>query len=84
MVKGDRTVSEYMMRIKVLIDALASIGSPVTFHEHIDAILEGLPEEYHILFPTIESCVEPYSVTELESLLLSHESRLERAKTKQP
>lgn len=80
--KGDRKIDEYLLRIKALVDALASIGNPITMQEHIDSILEGFPEEYHILFPTIESRIDPHSVAEIEALLLSHESRLERLKAK--
>lgn len=81
-VKEDRTISKYLLRIKALVDALISINNPVTYQEHFDAILEGLPDDYHLLFPTIESRIEPYSIAKIEALLLSHESRLERSKTK--
>lgn len=75
--KGDRKINEYLLRINVLVDALSSIGNPITLQEHV-----GLPEEYHILFPTIESRLGPHSAAEIEALLLSHEYRLERLKAK--
>lgn len=80
--KIDRKINEYLLRIKAIVDALVSIWNPITLREHIDAIFKGLPEEYHVLFPMIESRLDPHSVTEIEALYLSHESRLERLKAK--
>lgn len=54
MVKGDRKISQYLLRIKAIVDSLISIVNPISFQGHLDAILEGLPDEYHVLFPTIE------------------------------
>ena len=76
--KNDKTISEYLLRIKVLIDSLLSVGDPVSVQEHIDVILDGLPEEYDSFITSITSRLEPYTVAELESLLLAHESRLEK------
>lgn len=69
MVKGDRKISEHLLRIKAIVDSLIFISNPVSFQEYLDAILEGLPYEYQVIFPTIESRVEPYTITEIESLL---------------
>lgn len=80
--KGDRKINEYILRNKAIVDALVSIGNPITLQEHIVVILEGLPEEYHVLFPMIESRMDPHSVAEIEAQLLSHESHLERLKAK--
>ena len=76
--KGERSISEYLLRIKALIDSLLSIGDPVSIQEHVDVILDGLPEEYDGFITSITSRLEPYSVAKLESLLLLHEAYLER------
>lgn len=39
MTKGDCMISEYLLRIKAIVDALISIGDPIMFQEHLDAIL---------------------------------------------
>ncbi|PNY07194.1 DNA polymerase [Trifolium pratense] len=42
----DRTIEQYFFRIKMLIDALASVGDPGPSQQHIDVILEGLPQNF--------------------------------------
>lgn len=44
--KNARLMVEYLLRIKAIVDALSSIGTAVPEHEHIQTVLEGLPEEY--------------------------------------
>lgn len=44
--KGTTSISDYLLRIKKSVDALISIGESVSIIEHIDAILEGIPDEY--------------------------------------
>lgn len=61
------------MRIKALVGSLISIGSPVTHQEHLDVILEGLPDEYQPIVTAIESRLDTYSLSEIESLLTTHE-----------
>lgn len=70
------------MRIKALVDSLISIGSPVTHQEHLDVILEGLPDEYQPIVTAIESRLDTYSLSEIELLLTTHECRLERTRLK--
>ena len=45
------------------------MGSPISTEDHIDVILNGLPEEY-----------DPYTVDEIEALLLTQEEQLEKHK----
>lgn len=44
--KGSLPMNEYLLKMKKLIDCMFSIGSPSTSTDHIEAILEGLPQEY--------------------------------------
>ena len=66
---------EFHLRIKCIVDALGSCGDPVLPHEHLDAILEGLPEEYS---PVIESKFEPLLIGEVEALQLTHEGSMKK------
>jgi len=61
---------EFLLRIKAISNALASIGSPVSLQEHIDAILEGLPQDYHSVISVIESKFQSIPIEEVEALLL--------------
>lgn len=40
------TLSEYLLPIQALEDALTDVGDNVSKKEQLDVILEGLPEEY--------------------------------------
>lgn len=64
---------EYLLRIKAIVDALISIGNRVTQSEHIEAIFDGLTEDYVPFIMSINTRLEPYLVSEVESLLIAHE-----------
>lgn len=66
------------MRIRALIDSLQEIGDPVTEHDHIDTILEGLPKEYNSFVMMIYSRVEPASVDDIEALLMIQDAQFEK------
>lgn len=75
--KGTKTIAEYLMRIQSIADALNSVGLPITQQEQVDVILAGLPEEYRSFVVTVNTRLDPYTLDEIESLLLTHESLLE-------
>lgn len=78
--KGTKSVSEYVLRIKAIYDSLVSIGDSITEQDQIDAILEGLPEEYGPFIMLIYSRTDSPSVTDLESLLMVQEAQLQKFK----
>nr|KYP63858.1 hypothetical protein KK1_018445 [Cajanus cajan] len=78
----NRSVSDYLLRIQSLVDALTAIGDSVSPKEHLDIVLEGLPEEYESTVSLISSRFDELSIEEVETLLLAHESRLEKFKKK--
>lgn len=69
---------EYLLKVKSIIDSLAMVGNPVPVNDYIEAIFDGLPDENESVVTTVISKVESYTVDEIEALLLSQESRLER------
>ena len=46
MKKGSSSLFDYLLQIKKLANALSSVGSPITVTEHIEAIFQGLDEDY--------------------------------------
>nr|KYP47852.1 hypothetical protein KK1_030487 [Cajanus cajan] len=78
----NRSVSDYLLRIQSLVDALTAIGNSVYPKEHLDIVLEGLPEEYESTVSLISSRFDELSIEEVKTLLLAHESRLEKFKKK--
>jgi hypothetical protein len=83
--KDTESISEYLLRIKILIDSLDFAGRPVNLQKHVDVILEGLPEEYGAAVmlindksPSTATC----SVDEIEYILLVCEVWIEEKKKK--
>ena len=76
--KGNRSISECLLRIKAIVDQQISIGHLVSEHEHLEVILEVLPAEYNAFVASILSWIDPYCISKLETLLMTLESRLEK------
>ncbi|KAL6312925.1 hypothetical protein AAG906_030885 [Vitis piasezkii] len=76
--KGDLSVNDYLLKIKSLIDRLASIGYVVTTKDHIDAIFDGLSYEYNTFVVSVNSRNDLYTVAKIESLLLAQENKIEK------
>jgi len=51
----NRTVEEYLVRIKMLSGSLDSTGDHLPLHRYIDVILEGFPQYYSHVISVIES-----------------------------
>jgi len=64
---NDCSFPAYLLDIKKSVD----IGAPIFTEDHVEAILDGLPEEYDSLVASVLSRVDRYTVEELETLLLS-------------
>ena len=73
-----KTMREFLLRIKCIVDVLGLCGDPVLPREHLDAILEGLPEEYGPEISVIESKFEPLPIGEVEALLLAPEACMKK------
>ena len=76
--KKDRLINLYLLEIKKITDTLSVIGSPVSINDHIEAILDGLPEDYDRFVTIVLSRIDPYIVKEIESLLLSQEEQFDK------
>jgi hypothetical protein len=76
--KGSRTVAEFIARVRTISESLASIGDPISHRDLIETVLEVLPEEFNAIVASVNSKV--ISLDELESQLLTQESRNEKFK----
>jgi len=76
--KGNMSISDYLLKIKLAIDALIAIGSFVSINDHIEYIFDGLTEEYDPFVASITIRKDPYTVSDIESLLLAQEARIKR------
>jgi len=68
----NRPIAEFLLQIKsTLVDYLSSIGDPITPCEHMDVILEGLPQDFDFFIALIESCIEDITIEEVKGLILA-------------
>ena len=79
--KHDRSISTYLLDIKKIVDMLGATGSSLTNEEHLEAIFYDLSKEYESFITAVTSCLDPYTVEDIEALLMAREERLERYKT---
>jgi hypothetical protein len=75
--KGSSTSYEYLSKMKMLADEMALADKKLDDEELCSYILAGLDFEYNSLVSSIAARVEPITVGELYSQLLSFENRLE-------
>nr|KYP62902.1 hypothetical protein KK1_017462 [Cajanus cajan] len=76
-IKKTSSITLYLLEIKKVVDTLAVIGAPLNVEEHFDAIVDGLPDEYDGFVTSILSRKDPYTIKEIEALLMTQEDRLE-------
>lgn len=78
--KGTRSMSEYLLQIKAIVDSLVAIGDPISEQDHIDVILDGLPEEYNPFVMMMYGRIDSPPIHDIEALLLVQEAQLEKYK----
>lgn len=71
MKKGLRRVNEYLLQIKVIIDSLMAIGDSISDQNHMDAILDGLPDGKGMSFVCTLNFREVTSKN-LEGIIIRH------------
>ena len=76
--RGNLSISDYYQRAKTLADTLAAIGQPLQHFEVVSYILGSLDSTYDSLVTSITTRVDPISLEDLFSHLLSHEQRIKR------
>ncbi|MBA0577685.1 hypothetical protein Golob_024816, partial [Gossypium lobatum] len=73
--KGDMFMKEFLLKIKSYCDNLASCGEAINAHEHITAILNGLPFEYESIVSIILTGQLSYIVQNVTTMLIDAEAR---------
>jgi histone deacetylase 1/2 len=78
--KPARSINEYLLRIKTIVNSLIAVGDNVSEQEQVDAILEGLPEDFNSFVMMIYSRFESPTIENVEGLLLLQEVQFEKFK----
>nr|XP_044406255.1 uncharacterized protein DR_0269-like [Triticum aestivum] len=74
--EGNSNITEYVGKIRFLCDELVASGKKVDEEDVVSHILVGLDEEFDPVVSAMCSRVEPVTVPELYSQLLSFETRM--------
>ncbi|GAU48324.1 hypothetical protein TSUD_351640 [Trifolium subterraneum] len=64
--KLGRPVSEYLLRIKSIVNSLIAMGVVVTEQDQVDAILDGLPEDFNSFVMMVYSRFDTPTVEDVE------------------
>lgn len=75
--KGTLSMKDFLSKMKHNIDLLAASGHPVSDEDQILCVLEGVGAEYNSVVVHVTSRVDFISLSEVSSLLLAHEGRIE-------
>ncbi|KAK6143064.1 hypothetical protein DH2020_023412 [Rehmannia glutinosa] len=75
--KGSLSMREYISKLKICFDALAASGQRLTEREQIMHMIGGLGPEYNVVMVSVTSRIEPWTVIDIQALLLSYEARLD-------
>ncbi|GAU11134.1 hypothetical protein TSUD_197580 [Trifolium subterraneum] len=76
--KMARSVNEYLIRIKSIVNSLIAVGDVVSDKEQVEAVLEGLPKEFSSFVMMIYSQFATPKVKDVEALLLLREVQFEK------
>src|ERR1044072_247011 len=81
--KDNCSMSEFLNRVKTIVNTLLAMGESVSYREHLEAILDGLPPDYNSLVTIIKNNrSNPYSISDAGAMLITHESLLEKQSKK--
>lgn len=75
--KGNMSASDYFAKMKGFANDMAAAGRPLDDNELVEYILTGLNGEFESLVSALIARVEPVSVEELFSQLLTFETRMD-------
>src|SRR3954468_23417458 len=76
--KGNRSITEFVLHIKAIAYSVLDVGDYITEQDQIDAILEGLPEEFNPFVMQMYGCPVPPTLCDVEALLYVQEAQLDK------
>lgn len=78
--KFNMLISEYVLQIWAISYSLLAIGDPISKRDQINAILQGLTEEYNMFIMMIYGKGEPTDIYDIEALLHVQEAQLDKCR----
>jgi len=74
----DPSISTYLLDEKKIVDTLVVVGAPILIDDQIKAILDDLLDEYDGFITFVTSRINPYTVEDIEALLLTQEEHFDK------
>ncbi|KAL5761085.1 hypothetical protein ACOSQ2_019923 [Xanthoceras sorbifolium] len=74
--KGSLSISEHILKIKIIADCLIAAGQPISDRDLLMNVLEGLSNEFDVVVVNITSMQSTISVQEAQFVLMSYEAGL--------
>lgn len=63
-----------LQRIKVIVNMVFTLGDAAPYRNQLEAIMDGLPEEYASIVTMLQNRTDQSSISEITSLLIAQES----------
>ncbi|KAL5769477.1 hypothetical protein ACOSP7_013631 [Xanthoceras sorbifolium] len=79
--KGSMFISDYIMKIKAIEDALETAGHTITDADLVLSMLSGLGHEYDPMVVLVSHQSKTMNLQDVEYLLMLHEQRIEQLNT---
>src|ERR1044072_8186275 len=57
--KGSSYLQDYLKRVRTITNTLTSLGEPVSYRDHLDALCDGLPDEFDAIITVVTSKTPP-------------------------
>ena len=75
--KGLMSMTDFFGKLKTITDELAITGNPISSLNFITHLISGLGQPYYPVVVYIEENLAKMTINEADSMLLTHEARLE-------
>lgn len=76
--KGNRSMTEYVLRVKYNVNYLLNVGDSIFKQDQIDSILDGLSEKYNMFFMQMYGNSDPIRLFDVDELLQDQEAQLDK------
>uniref|UniRef100_A0A803PZH9 Polyprotein n=1 Tax=Cannabis sativa TaxID=3483 RepID=A0A803PZH9_CANSA len=76
--KGSLSLIEYLLKVKQIVNLIASVGVVLNTRDHMTSIFKGLLRRYDTFVISTNTQIKSYTIVEIKALLLAFESRIEK------
>ena len=78
--KGNKSITEFLLRIKAIANSLLAVGDSISEQDQIDYILDGRLEEYNPFVMQMYGSPESPSLCDVEALIYVQKAQLDKSR----